>query len=455
MDESEFKTLLEALRDTNSRNEKKELIADVSDSAPSISFLSGSEFDDAGLGKKTVLDVAQDVFGDDIDGKPTVSESLESEDSEILAGSELDVLHNHMKVLADLSGNDQKAQLETMFETFDYPSIVAHACLNDWPTGVGNSTIGVKDSLPFYDGVHEIAAAEDRLTQPVVGRSFKPMLAVPESRGEPDNPAGQLKIDGYRAMVHVKETNAGQEISVYSRRMNEITESVPELTEVDWPAGEYILDGEVIAQTGSYSDTSARIGRKAENVDREIEMDYAVFDTIVYAGENMWQQPYKKRHGRLESLDLNTGPNVQRVAVYEDVEEAKDFAAELGEEGVIVKDWESEYEFDQRSASWQKCKMDDESVDLKIAGFEEGEGKASGTLGRVGVYVGNSGSGFTDEQRDTIWNNQSEWMGRCVEIEARGLGTENKLRMPIFVKSRHDDGEADSWERVKEIMREV
>jgi len=186
MDESEFKTLLEALRDTNSRNEKKELIADVSDSAPSISFLSGSEFDDAGLGKKTVLDVAQDVFGDDIDGKPTVSESLESEDSEILAGSELDVLHNHMKVLADLSGNDQKAQLETMFETFDYPSIVAHACLNDWPTGVGNSTIasamGVKDSLPFYDGVHEIAAAEDRLTQPVVGRSFKPQLASPESR---------------------------------------------------------------------------------------------------------------------------------------------------------------------------------------------------------------------------------------------------------------------------------
>jgi ATP-dependent DNA ligase len=105
--------------------------------------------------------------------------------------------------------------------------------------------------------------------------------------------------------------------------------------------------------------------------------------------------------------------------------------------------------------------MDSDNIDLKIAGFAEGEGKASGTLGKVelettdGVYVGNSGSGFSDEERDEIWSNQDEWMGRCIEIEARGLGTQSKLRMPIFVRDRSDDGTADSWKRVQELMQDV
>ena len=185
MEVSEFKETLDALRATNSRNDKKEIISEVADSPAAISFLSGSEFDDAGLGKKTVLGCAQEVFGEDVDGKPTVSESLEEHDLPE-AQYDLDGLHRDMKVISGKSGNDQKEYLESMFELYAYPSVVAFACLNDWPTGCGNSTIAeamdVKDSLPFYEGVHEIAAAEDRLTSPVVGRAFKPQLAVPESR---------------------------------------------------------------------------------------------------------------------------------------------------------------------------------------------------------------------------------------------------------------------------------
>ena len=437
----------------------------MSDSPAAISFISGSEFDAAGLGKKTVLGVAQDVFGDSVNGKPTVSESLTDFQGDEEHEQGLDYLRSDMYVLADRSGNDMKDYLRRMFHWYDEPSVVAHACLNDWPTGCGNSTIAeamdVKDSLPFYDGVHEIAAAEDRLVAPVVGRAFKPMLAVPESRGQPDNPVAQVKVDGYRAIVHISEQVSGQEVQVFSRRMNDVTESLPELQEVDWPAGEYILDGEVIAETGSYSDTSARIGRKAENVDRDVAMQFACFDTIVYAGENMWMKSYKNRYSRLESLDINTSDTVQLLPVQEDIEEAKDLAAEHGDEGVIVKDWQAPYVFDKRSSYWQKVKMDNESCDLKICGFHEGEGKASGTLGKVeletsdGVYVGNSGSGFSDEERDEIWNNKADWRGRCIEVEARGIGTEDKLRMPIYKRDRSEDGEPDSWERVQEVMQEV
>ncbi len=464
MEVSQFKDVLDNLQATNSRNKKKEIIADVSDSPAAISFLSGSEFDSAGLGKKTVLSVAQDVFGDDVDGKPTVSEGLEEYDlGEAEYCMSLDGLHDDMGILADLSGNEMKSHLRGMFESYNYVSVVAHACLNDWPTGAGDSTIAkamdVKDSLPFYDGVHEIAAVEgEPLTSPVVGVPFSPMLAVPESRGEPDNPVAQRKIDGYRVLIHITEDS----VKAFSRRMNDVTESLPELQEIDWPDGEYILDGEVIAETGSYSDTSQRIGRKASNVERDVEMNFALFDTIIEKGTNIAQKEYALRYAATQSISFIT--NDERVFcldLIDDIEQAMDEAHTNDEEGIIVKDVEAPYEFDKRSASWQKRKIDDETCDLTIAGFEEGEGRLDGTLGKVrletsdGVFVGNSGSGFTDEERDTIWNNQSEWLGRCVEIEARGLGTEDKLRMPIFVRDRSDDGKADSWERVQEVMADV
>lgn len=274
--------------------------------------------------------------------------------------------------------------------------------------------------------------------------------------------AAQLKVDGYRALVHIKERETGQEVKVFSRRMNDISESVPEIVnETEFPAGEYILDGEIIAEDGKYSSTSARIGRKAENVERDVEMQFAVFDAIIYAGENIWSNQYRARYSRLQSLDLNTDNTVQLLPLDFDYEDAKDHALQHDEEGLILKRMDAPYEFDKRSSSWVKHKFDAETVDLKISGFQEGDGKAAGTLGKVeletsdGVYVGNSGSGFTDEERDEIWQNQEDWLGRTIEVEARGLGTEDKLRMPIYKRDRSDDGEADSWERVQEVMDDV
>jgi len=475
MNEFQFKEVLDKLAATNSRNEKQEIIEQVSDEPAAISFLSGSEFDSAGLGKKTVLSVAQDVYGDSVDGKPTVSESLEAEDRAVTEGMPLNMLREDMEKLSELGGNDMKQKLSNMFDFYEYPSVVAHACLDDYPTGVGDSTIadamGVRDSLPFYDGVHEIAADEEPRVEPEVGEPLKPMLAAPESRGEPANSVSQVKVDGYRAILHISDTNGltGDEnrVTVFSRRMNEISESVPELTEeMDFPAGSYILDGEIIAENGSYSDTSSRIGTKKDNIERDVEMEYKCFDTIIYAGEKVWTEPYSKRYTRLESFDINTSDTFEVLPIETDIEAALDQAAAHDDEGIIVKDWQAPYKFDKRSEHWQKRKLDAETIDLKIAGFHEGEGALDGTLGKVelrtsdGVYVGDSGSGFSEEERDEIWNNQDEWFNKCVEIEARGLGTggdtgQPKLRMPIFVRDRNGDGSPDSWERVQEIMKEV
>lgn len=460
---SEFKDVLDNLKSTSSRNGKKEIIRSVKDSPAAISLLSGSEYDDAGLGKKTVLSVAQDVFGEYIDGTPTVSESLTREDSGHGANT-LDGLHTDMEELARLSGNDMKAYLGQMFEQYDYPSVVAHACLDDWPTGVSDTTIAnaldLRDALPFYDSVVDASEVPSPITEPMVHNAFDPQLAVPESRGRPEGNeiAAQMKLDGYRCIIHVTPDR----VRAFSRRRNDITESLPELQEIDWPDVEFIIDAEVLSETGSYSDTSERVGRSAENVERDVEMQFGAFDLVTYNGRRTFNKPYKERYGKLLYLEQMTSDERFKVLGLErDVERAKDLAAENGDEGIIVKDLTAPYKFGKRDSSWQKVKLDDETVDVRITGFKEGKGRLDGTLGKVAIEsedaidLGYSGSGFNDEQRDEIWNNKDEWQGATIEVEARGLGTGDKLRMPIYKRDRRDDGEPDSFEKIEQVMKTI
>jgi DNA ligase-1 len=82
-----------------------------------------------------------------------------------------------------------------------------------------------------------------------------------------------------------------------------------------------------------------------------------------------------------------------------------------------------------------------QTVDLRIIGFEEGDGRLKGTLGRMNVdYKGNIcgvGSGFTDEDRTFIWNNRDSLLGRIAEIQYFEESSNAKtgdvsLRFPVF-----------------------
>jgi len=466
-----FRNTLNQLCTTNSRNDKKAEIRKIEDTVESseyaLTFLSGEEFNDAGLGKKTVLNEAQTVYGNSVDGQPTLSESLEQFDADNVPPTQQDsmqALYEDMKELAALSGKEQKAYLRRMLEEYHFPSVVSHACLDDLATGVSDTTIAnaldLRDSLPFYESVVDAASAPNPTTGPIVHNPFDPMLAVPESRGRPDSNeiAAQMKLDGYRCIIHVGE----KRVTAYSRRGNNISDSLPELNEIHWPDGTYIIDCEVMAETGSYSDTSERIGREPENVNRDTNMVFCAFDLIDYNNQALYNKSYKKRYGILLYLEQMLSDEYFKVLGLENnIEKAKNAAAKNNEEGIIVKDMNSKYHFGKRSPNWQKVKLDDETVDVRITDFVEGDGRLSGTLGKVaiessdGSKLGYSGSGFTDEQRDKIWNNKDKWHGAPIEVEARGLGTGDKLRMPIFKRDRRNDGEPDTFEKIKQLMKQV
>jgi ATP-dependent DNA ligase len=467
MDTRQFRKNLDMLMQTSSRNEKKAYIDKMRNETAAISFLSGKEFESAGLGKKTVLSVAQDVFGDSVDGSPTLSEDLARFDSASgVNPMSLDILRNDMRNLGALSGERMEKNLESMFKSYDYPSVVSFACLNDLATGVGESTIasalGLEEYVPFYKGVHEIVEEYSPRKSPESGLPFSCMLAKSESHlpDDLDGWWGQPKLDGYRILIHLfYETEGGeQQVRAFSRSMNDITESLPELEEVDWPAGEFIFDAEVIAETGSYSDTSKRIGRTAENVSRHVEMRFGIFDMLIYAGEHIWDQPFRSRFGKIQSAMLSVSSDcVELLGAFQNPDQARDVAQEF--EGLIWKDASTPYEFGERSDSWVKEKHTGETVDCVAVGFEEGEGRLDGTLGKIalesadGVSLGETGSGLTDSMRDAVWENRDAYLGEPLEVRAEAF--DEGLRFPIFQRWRSDDGEPDSIERVRSVLPTV
>ena len=472
MNEREFHELLHEL-DELSGNGLEAKLRTYSE-PPVISLLCGAEFDDIGLGKKTVHSVAERVY-DSFDPSPTVTQALDELSDSTEDGHDIEQLYLDVVYLDSLSGNEQKDYLEDMFEDYSNAAVVSYAVLNDWSLGFTENSVarahGVKDSLPFYENVVDIFRDDEPRTQPTVGEPFRPMLAKSESHlpDDLDEHYCQIKMDGYRVLLSISEDSK----KAFTRRMNDVTESLPELEEIDWPDGDYILDAEVIAETGSYNDTSKRIGRSAENVERDVDMEFALFDIIIDEGEHVHEEPYTERHARLlkfcgrahgAGVPAQEFPqdNAFVLESYHNLD--RDEAREIGRdyEGLIWKDPDAPYEFDKRSSAWVKEKNEEESIDVLVTRFEEGQGRLDGSLGKVyvessdGELLGAVGTGFTDDERDEIWQNRDEWEGKTIEVTAEAMDSNGLLRFPRFERVRSDtDAEPDKLSRIQSILSET
>ena len=122
-------------------------------------------------------------------------------------------------------------------------------------------------------------------------------------------------------------------------------------------------------------------------------------------------------------------------------------AIENGQEGIMINTASGKYEC-KRSKNVLKVKVM-HTFDLRVIGFEEGTGKYEKKLGRINVeYNGYSvgvGSGFSDSQREDIWDNQDKYMNTIAEIqyfeESQNDKGEISLRFPIFKRWRPDKDE--------------
>jgi DNA ligase-1 len=141
-------------------------------------------------------------------------------------------------------------------------------------------------------------------------------------------------------------------------------------------------------------------------------------------------------------VDLDTAAGKDQFHRY-----CKDMVSQ-GFEGVMVKSTDAPYEC-KRSTSWMKYKPVYD-YDLTVIGVEEGTGK---NIGRMGALVCegvddekhitvNVGSGYTDEERQSYWNDKSLVIGQTAVVIADAI-TQNRdgtysLRFPRFKTFRDD-----------------
>jgi DNA ligase-1 len=249
--------------------------------------------------------------------------------------------------------------------------------------------------------------------QPVLPMLSQSAESTDEALAQLGTAAFEWKLDGARVQVH----KAGDEVRVYTRNLNDVTERVPEIVDVvrRSPPHNLILDGEAIALRPdgsplSFQLTMRRFGRKleVEAMRREIPLSVFFFDCLLRDDVPLIDEPEADRVAALrESVPAET--LIPRI-VTADAKVAADFmddALRHGHEGVMAKAVDARYEAGRRGASWIKVKRVN-TLDLVVLAAEWGHGRRSGWLSNLHlgarnpdtnefVMLGKTFKGLTDD----------------------------------------------------------
>ena len=222
--------------------------------------------------------------------------------------------------------------------------------------------------------------------------------------------AVEYKYDGSRFQFHKK----GDVCRIYSRRLEEVTGSLPDIANLLSEATDrdVILDGEAVAVRDGrpmpFQYVIRRFRRKhqVDSMMEKIELVPRVFDILYLDGETLMDRPLRERRRLLEEvLGAHVAPQF-RVGDAAGAEAIYTEALDLGHEGVMVKVLDSPYTPGVRGRLWVKVKPGVETLDLAVVGAEWGEGRRAKMFGSFLLAVQDQGrlltvgkvaTGITDE----------------------------------------------------------
>lgn len=268
---------------------------------------------------------------------------------------------------------------------------VAHAALSGAPL----SAFGIELFRPLQPMLASSAESVDEVLQTLGTAAF------------------EYKLDGARIQVHKKD----DEVRIYSRRLNEVTEALPDIVEIvqGFNARELVLDGEVIAlqsdgRPHDFQVTMKRFGsrRDVDTLRMETPLTPFFFDCLYFDGATLIDQTGAERFNALTRAV--PADMITTRCETSDVAEAEAFmraSLNAGHEGVVAKDLNSPYEAGRRGAGWIKVKAA-VTLDLVVLGAEWGHGRRQGFLSNLHlgardpandsyVMLGKTFKGMTDE----------------------------------------------------------
>jgi DNA ligase-1 len=252
-----------------------------------------------------------------------------------------------------------------------------------------------------------------QLFQPVHPMLAQPAPDVETALEEFGEAAFEYKLDGARIQVHKN----GDEVRVYTRALNDVTGSAPEVVEAAraLPARNLILDGEVISFAADgrpqpFQVTMRRFGRKVdlETIRAELPLTPVWFDLLYCDDQPLIDHPQSERFTILRGLSPPdhliphiTTSNPKTAASFLRT------SLEIGHEGIMAKAPASLYVAGGRGQTWLKIKKV-HTLDLVILAAEWGNGRRQGWLSNLHLgardtenggfaMLGKTFKGMTDE----------------------------------------------------------
>jgi DNA ligase-1 len=199
--------------------------------------------------------------------------------------------------------------------------------------------------------------------------------------------AFEYKYDGARVQIHKR----GGEVRVFSRRLTDVTQSLPEVVEAvkaNVKADETIVEGEVIAvdyhgHPIPFQHLMRRFKRVhgVKGMAEKIPVRLYLFDVLFLDGESLIALPYAQRR---KVLAENAGEIALTTQIVTDrkarAETFLNEAMDAGHEGLMAKKLDSPYTPGTRGKRWFKIKPVLEPLDLVITAAEYGYGRRHGWL---------------------------------------------------------------------------
>jgi ATP-dependent DNA ligase len=216
----------------------------------------------------------------------------------------------------------------------------------------------------------------------------QPQLALSrKSLPEGEGWAYEPKWDGFRALVFVD----GDDVYLQSRGARPLRRYFPELV---FPAGEYILDGELVILGADGHEQFDALQNRLHPADSRVQMlaketpaVFRAFDVLAVAGESAMKSSFRERRTALQRLHSSWKKKAGSVELTPFTEDPADAEPWLkAGEGVIAKELEATYRPGERKGMVKVKRV--RTADAVVVGWRPG--KEEGTVGSVilGLYDG-------------------------------------------------------------------
>lgn len=262
-----------------------------------------------------------------------------------------------------------------------------------------------------------------------------------------------LKMDGIRNSI-ITVNGITKALSRQGKEIDGIDYILDEYEELGLT--DYFVDGELIRvnKENLSSDENFRLTTKIVNSksNNKEGLEFIVFD-ITPMEDYINKKSSIKYKNRLKLMDELIGDKGKHIKLVEKfgitndtniIEEKLNEVIKNGQEGLILNTLNGKYEFGKRPKSLLKVKKFNEA-DVLCVGINEGEGRLKSTTGSLVckfLYKGEEctveiGTGLSDSDRRTIFNNSELVVGKVITIRYFEVSKDSKtgkysLRFPSW-----------------------